>query len=93
MLGISPDSVQSHQKFRRKFELPYTLLADTGHAVADAYGVWQEKSFMGKHYWGNARTTFLVAPDGTVAHVFEGVQPLGHATEVAEMLERLRQGA
>jgi len=91
ILGISPDDVPSHRKFRKKFELPYNLLADTGHAVADTYGVWGEKSFMGKKYWGNHRTTFIVAPDGRIAHVFEGVQPLGHAKDVAAKIAELRR--
>ena len=90
VLGVSPDDVKSHQKFRKKFELPYHLLADTEHAVADAYGVWGEKSFMGRKYWGNSRTTFLIDPEGRVAHVFEKVQPLGHAGEVAKALEERR---
>ena len=71
-------SVASHQKFKRKYRLPYALLADTDHAVAEAYGVWQEKSMWGRKYWGVVRTTFLIAPDGTVARVFEKVQPEGH---------------
>ena len=90
VLGVSPDDVKSHAKFRKKFELPYQLLADTGHVVADAYGVWGEKSFMGRKYWGNSRTTFLIDPQGRVAHVFEKVQPLGHAAEVAKAIEELR---
>ena len=90
VLGISPDSVKKHANFRRKFHLPYHLLADTEHAVAETYGVWQQKSFMGRRFWGNARTTVLVDPEGRVAHVFESVQPLGHGKEVAELLERLR---
>ncbi|MFL5577315.1 MAG: thioredoxin-dependent thiol peroxidase [Gemmatimonadaceae bacterium] len=89
VLGVSPDDVKSHQKFKRKFGLPYTLLADTEHAVADAYGVWQEKSMFGLKYWGNARTTFVIGPDGTVARVFEKVKPEGHAAEVAKALEEL----
>lgn len=86
ILGISPDDVKSHQKFRKKYELSYPLLADTGHTVADAYGVWQQKSFMGRKYMGNARTTFLIGPDGIIKRVFEGVRPAGHAAEVAAAL-------
>ena len=86
VLGVSPDGVPSHVKFKRKYALPYTLLADTEHAVAEAYGVWQEKSMYGRKYWGVARTTYVVAPDGTVAHVFEKVQPEGHGDEVADWL-------
>ncbi len=86
ILGISPDDVKSHQKFRTKYALNYPLLADTGQAVAEAYGVWQQKQFMGRKYFGNARTTFLIGPDGVIRRVFEGVRPAGHAAEVAAAL-------
>jgi thioredoxin-dependent peroxiredoxin len=82
IFGISPDSVESHAKFRKKYSLPYRLLADVDHEVAEKYGVWGQKSFMGVRYWGNARTTFVVAPDGTIHRVFEKVKPEGHAEEV-----------
>ena len=90
MLGISPDSVESHRKFREKYELPYDLLADTGHRVAEAYGVWKAKSLFGLSFDGVARTTFLIDADGRVARVFEKVNPLGHGKEVAEALERMK---
>ena len=86
VLGVSPDSVESHRKFKRKFSLPYLLLADVDHAVAEAYGVWQEKSFMGKKYMGVVRTTFVIDRDGRIARVFEKVQAEGHAEEVAAAL-------
>lgn len=89
VLGISPDSVKSHVKFKTKFALPYQLLADTEHAVADAYGVWQEKSMYGRKYMGVARTTFLIGPDGRIARVFEKVKPEGHGEEVAEAVAAL----
>jgi thioredoxin-dependent peroxiredoxin len=89
ILGISPDDVKSHVKFRKKFDLPFTLLADVGHSVADQYGVWQEKSMMGRKYWGNARTTFVIDADGRIAKVFEKVKPEGHAAEVAEAVAAL----
>ena len=89
VLGVSPDDVKSHQKFREKYELPFTLLADTEHAVAEAYGVWQEKSMYGRNYWGNERTTFLIDREGKVARVFEKVQPEGHAEKVAVVLAEL----
>ena len=89
VLGVSPDGVASHQKFKRKYQLPYPLLADTEHAVAEAYGVWQQKSMFGHKYWGVARTTYLIAPDGTIAHVFEKVKPEGHGEEIAAVLETL----
>jgi thioredoxin-dependent peroxiredoxin len=89
ILGISPDDVKSHVKFRKKFDLPYPLLADVGHPVAELYGVWQEKSMMGRKYMGNARTTFVIDREGRIAKVFEKVSPLGHAAEVAEMVAKL----
>jgi len=90
VLGISPDDVKSHVKFKKKFDLPYSLLADVGHKVADAYGVWQEKSMMGRKYMGNARTTFVIDKEGRIARVFEKVKPEGHAAAVAEVVSALR---
>ena len=86
MLGVSPDSVQSHKKFKQKYELPFTLLADEGHKIADAYGVWGEKSFAGVNYTGVLRTTFVIDENGVVKKVFEKVKPQGHAAEVAAVL-------
>lgn len=88
-MGVSPDSVESHQKFKKKFDLPFTLLADEDHAIAEAYGVWQEKSMFGNKYWGNVRTTFIIDAKGRIAKVFEKVQPDAHAAEVAEAIEGL----
>ena len=87
VLGVSPDGVKSHAKFKRKYRLPYTLLADEEHAVAEAYGVWELKSMFGLKFWGNARTTFLIGPDGVVERVFEKVQAAGHGEELARALE------
>jgi thioredoxin-dependent peroxiredoxin len=87
VLGVSPDSVKSHQKFKDKFKLPYTLIADTDHAIAEKYGVWVEKSMYGRTYWGVARTTFVIGKDGKIAKVFEKVKPEGHAQEVAAAVE------
>ena len=84
VLGVSPDSVASHARFRKKHALPFTLLADPGHAVADLYGVWQEKTTFGRTYMGIARTTFVIDPDGVVAHVFEKVRVKGHAEAVED---------
>ena len=92
ILGVSPDSPKSHAKFRAKYDLPFTLLADEGHAVAERYGVWAEKSMYGRKYWGNLRTTFVVDRDGRIARVFERVQPAGHAAEVAAALDELKAG-
>jgi peroxiredoxin Q/BCP len=88
VLGCSPDAVEKQAKFKRKYNLTYPLLADVAHAVAGAYGVWQQKSFMGKKYMGVARTTFIVDEDGRIAHVFDKVRPEGHADEVAAALRR-----
>ena len=89
VLGISPDSVKSHVKFKRKYALPFTLLADTEHAVAEAYDVWKEKSMFGRKYMGVERTTFLIDAGGRVARVFEKVTPAGHAAEVADAVAAL----
>jgi len=86
ILGVSPDTVQKQSKFKSKFELPFSLLADADHRVSEAYGVWGLKKFMGKEYMGVARTTFLVGADGKILRVFEGVKPEGHGGEVLEAL-------
>lgn len=87
--GLSPDDVASHARFRKKHRMPFHLLADTEHKVAEAYGVWQRKAMYGKLFYGVVRSTFIVGPDGTVAKVFEKVKPEGHADEVIEALEKL----
>lgn len=84
--GISPDSVKSHVKFREKYDLPYRLLADEGHAVADAYGVWVDKTYMGRSYQGVERSSFIVGPDGRIEHVLERVKPADHVNLVLEAL-------
>jgi peroxiredoxin Q/BCP len=76
--GVSPDSVRSHVKFREKYGLPYRLLSDAGHAVADAFGVWVEKTYLGRRYQGVERTSFIVAPDGTIERVLPQVKPAEH---------------
>jgi len=86
VLGVSPDSVKSHQKFKQKYELPFTLLADTEKTVAEAYGVWKEKSMYGRKYMGVERTTFLIDAKGILRQVFDKVKPAGHADAVAEAL-------
>ena len=83
---MSPDDEASHAKFKEKFALPFTLLADADHAVADAYGVWGEKSYAGKTYMGVERSTFLIDADGNVAKVFPKVKPLEHADQVLAAL-------
>ncbi len=87
VLGVSPDTAKSHTKFKQKYELPFTLLADEDHHVADAYGVWGPKKFMGREYEGILRTTFLVGPDGKIIKVFENVKPDGHSKEVLDALQ------
>lgn len=82
ILGISPDPVKSHQKFKAKYELPYTLLADTEQTALQAYDVWKEKSMYGRKYMGVERTTFVIDPDGRIAKIFAKVKPAGHAEEV-----------
>ena len=86
VLGVSPDPVTSHVRFRKKYSLPFPLLADVDHSVAEAYGVWGEKSMYGRKYQGIHRTTFLIGPDGRIARVFEKVKPEGHAGQVLAAL-------
>ena len=86
VLGVSPDGVESHGKFKQKYRLPFPLLADPDHAVADKFGVWGEKSMYGRKYFGILRTTFLIDETGRIAKVFERVKPKGHAGEVLEAL-------
>lgn len=86
VLGVSPDGEASHVRFKEKFDLPFTLLADTEHEVADAYGVWGEKTYAGKTYMGVKRSTFVIDEDGNVARVFHDVKPAEHADQVLEAL-------
>ena len=89
VLGVSPDSVESHCKFVGKYGLNFHLLADTEHTVAERYGVWIEKNNYGKKYWGVQRSTFLIDRDGKLAHVWPKVSPEGHATEVLDALRAM----
>lgn len=82
VLGISPDTPAAQKKFKDKYELPYTLLADTEKAVANLFEVVKEKNMYGKKVMGIERTTFLIGAEGKIAHVFEKVKPEGHAEEV-----------
>jgi thioredoxin-dependent peroxiredoxin len=86
VLGISPDPVAKVKKFHDKQALNFPLLADEGHHVADAYGVWAEKSMYGRTFWGVQRTTFIVGPDGDVAQVLRNVKPAKHDEQVLEVL-------
>lgn len=87
ILGVSPDTVKSHAKFKKKFQLPFPLLADDGHKVCDLYEVWGPKKFMGKAYEGVLRTTFLIDIDGNILKVFENVRPAEHSQEVLAALD------
>jgi thioredoxin-dependent peroxiredoxin len=86
VLGISPDDVESHRAFADKYDLPFTLLADPDHAVAEAYGVWKEKSMYGRKFWGIERSTFVIDGDGRIEAVFRRVKPAHHADQVLEVL-------
>jgi peroxiredoxin Q/BCP len=86
---VSPDSVKSHQKFKKAYDLPFTLVADTDHSIAEAYGVWVEKTMFGRRYFGNARTTFIIDRNGRIAAIFRNVKAEGHAEQVARALEEM----
>ena len=86
VLGVSPDDVASHVKFRAKYGLNFPLLADPDHEVAEAYGVWGTKKMYGREYEGILRTTFVIGADGRVEKVFEKVKPAGHAEEILQAL-------
>jgi peroxiredoxin Q/BCP len=87
ILGVSPDTPKKHTKFKTKYELPFTLLADTDHQVCELYGVWGPKKFMGREYEGVHRTTFLIDPDGVIQKVFEKVKPANHSAEILSVLK------
>jgi peroxiredoxin Q/BCP len=87
VLGISPDPEPSHRKFRTRHELPFPLLVDAGHAVAERYGAWGQKSLFGYRYYGILRTTFIIDAAGRIGRIFEKVRPLGHAARVLEALQ------
>jgi len=82
ILGVSPDDVESHIKFKKKFQLQFPLLVDEGHKVCDLYGVWGPKKFMGKEYVGVLRTTFLIDAEGNIKRVFDNVRPAEHSAEL-----------
>jgi peroxiredoxin Q/BCP len=86
VLGVSPDSETSHVKFKEKYGLPFTLLADADHTVSELYGVWGEKKFAGKKYMGVSRSTFVIAADGTVSKIMHDVKPATHADDVLAAL-------
>jgi thioredoxin-dependent peroxiredoxin len=86
VLGVSPDSVESHKKFKQKFDLNFPLLSDDGHKLADQLGVWKEKTLYGKKYFGNARTTFIIDESGNIAKILPNVKPADHAGQVLELI-------
>lgn len=88
VLGISKDTPRSHAKFADKYGLPFTLLSDEDHAVAEQYGVWQSKLHYGRPYMGMARTTFYIRPNGLIGHVWQNVSAAGHAQKVLEYLRK-----
>lgn len=86
IIGISPDRAEAQQKFAAKYSLPYTFVPDPEHAIAEAYGVWKEKSMYGRKYMGIERSTFVIGADGKIEKIFEKVKPEGHAAQVLESL-------
>ncbi len=86
VLGVSTDPVKAHDRFAAKYQLPFPLLADTERKIVNAYGVWGEKSFMGRRYQGTHRVTFLIGPDGFIRKIWPSVKPAGHAAEVLAAL-------
>ena len=86
VLGVSTDSAKSHARFVEKYKLPFTLLADEDKAIVQAYGVWAQKSFMGRKYLGTHRVTFLIGPDGRIKRIWPAVKPVEHAPEVLAAL-------
>lgn len=89
VFGVSIDTAASHKKFAAKYKLPFTLLADPDKKIVKAYGVWGKKKFMGREYLGTRRMSFLIAPDGKVAHVYESVKPDEHAAEVLKNFDSI----
>jgi peroxiredoxin Q/BCP len=88
ILGVSPDLPKSHKKFKEKYDLPFTLLSDVEHKVADLYGVWGKKSMYGKEYFGIKRTTYLIDESGTILEVFKNVKPKGHSQQILAGLDK-----
>jgi peroxiredoxin Q/BCP len=90
ILGVSPDDEGSHEKFKKKFSLPFPLLADDGHKLCEKYGVWGEKSMFGKKYMGVIRSTFIIDGEGKVAEVFKKVSVAQHSKKVLSTLKELQ---
>ena len=92
IIGISPDSNESHARFQKKYDLPFLLLADKNHEVCELYGVWGKKKNMEREYFGVLRTTFLIDEMGKILKIFEGVKPAEHSQEVLSEFERFKKG-
>jgi peroxiredoxin Q/BCP len=92
IVGISPDAPGAQQKFALKYGLPFTLVPDVTHAIAEAYGVWKQKSLYGRQYMGVERTTFLIDPEGRIEAIFSRVKPEAHAAQVLEAIPRHSEG-
>ncbi len=88
IVGVSPDSERSHQNFCSKHELNFTLIADTDHAICEAFGVWAEKSMYGRKYWGVKRTTFLLDEEGRITHIFDKVKTADHYRQIINELDK-----
>ena len=89
VIGVSPDSLESHRKFRKKYDLPFRLLSDEGHKLADTFGVWKEKLLYGRKYMGIERTTVIIDRKGRIAKVFPKVKVPGHAQDVEKAVREL----
>ena len=89
IMGVSPDDIDSHRKFKEKYQLPYPLLVDEDHQLADAFGIWKEKSLYGLKYMGVERTTVIVDKDGRIARIFSNVKIPGHVQEVEKAVGEL----
>jgi thioredoxin-dependent peroxiredoxin len=88
-MGVSPDGLESHRKFKEKHQLPYPLLVDEGHKLADAFGIWKEKTMYGLKYMGVERTTAIIDRNGKIARIFSNVKIPGHVQEVEEAVRKL----
>lgn len=91
ILGVSPDTIKSHVKFKTKYQLPFPLLVDEDHGICAAYDVWGPKKLMGREYEGVRRTTFLINKHGIIAHIFENVRPSEHSTEVLNKIKTINE--
>lgn len=92
VLGVSVDSLRSHERYATKHRLPFPLIADEAHHIVEAYGVWGEKVFMGRRYQGTHRVTFLIGPDGRIARIWPKVSPEGHAAELLKAIQEIGPG-